>query len=449
MNFLQKGLAGLESRLDKVLLDNGGSSSSSNNVVTAQPARNIMQLQAEAPRRGSGESVRRSGESARGNVAERLGAVVAAKSVGRSGSPAKNETPPVVEEKAPEVKTNGTATGDAPTTPPPSLPPDDESRDPDDLLATISLLREDLATCELHRQEENAAASERIDALSEKVRYLSQESAAAAARERGSAATPVERKIAEKDEKIALLIEEGERLARGELGLRTTIKKLTVQARESVGLKKKLEVAERKCAEGREEGREKGRVAAEMEKRALEKVKGLAKVKSEVEGLRRDKEALAAEVKELKEELGEQTKRTADAEGKFQDEALESERKATLELRVQIERVQSEAVMVEEKLKGEIEDLKSKAERISEKARTREIEMKVELSVGCVSCAFTWYHSLICSAGNGGEVGGVAGKSRGGFVWLCRRCARKTIATGRDLADTVFYRQRELARHRG
>jgi len=388
MNFLQKGLAGLESRLDKVLLDDGGGA-----ATTAQPARNSMHVPAEAAeaaRRGSGESVRRSGESARGNMAERLAAVVAAKSVARSGSPAKKATVAVEEEekdgekKPPEAKRNGAAARESPAPPPPGdcnggdNNDDNDSQDPGDLLATIALLREDLAACELRRQEENAAASERIDALSEKVRYLSQESAAAAARERGSAPTPAERKIAEKDEKIALLIEEGERLARGELELRTTIKKLRAQARESAESKKKLEAAERRCAQERE----KGRAAAEAEKRALEKVKALAKVESEVEGLKRDKEALAADVRGLEEKLGEQARMAADAEGRVQDEALENERKAASELRAQIERVRSEATMVEEKLKGEIEDLKSKAERILEKARTREREMKAELSVG-------------------------------------------------------------------
>ena len=70
-----------------------------------------------------------------------------------------------------------------------------------------------------------------------------------------------------------------------------------------------------------------------------------------------------------------------DAEGKVQTEALEAEKKNTMELRAQVERVRSEAAMAEEKLKANISDLEQSLERAKENARIRELQVKREQSV--------------------------------------------------------------------
>ncbi|KAF8249308.1 hypothetical protein K440DRAFT_649504 [Wilcoxina mikolae CBS 423.85] len=384
MNFLQKGLAGLESRLDKVLLDEPSV------VVTAQPPK-IGMPPAEAP-------VRRSGDLGRSSMQERLAAAV--KSGRNSPVPHKKseeeqqqqqeEKPPTPKPPPPlpEPEINGTA-------PPLKIQTDDlntpkvqtttttitDTQDADlpraDLLALISQLRADLITCETRRQEESHDASERIDALSLKLRYLSQESAVAARERIASSPTTAEKKLAERDEKIALLIEEGEHLARNELKLQTTIKKLRAQVKDAGERAKKQDAGEKALREERE----KVRKLVEAEKRVGERLKGLEKVEGEVEMLRKEKEALEVELRESKERLESVEKKVEEAEGKVQTEALEAERKNTLELRAQVERAQSEAVMVEEKLNGEIADLKNKMERDMEKARAREVELKVEQSV--------------------------------------------------------------------
>jgi hypothetical protein len=424
MNFLQKGLAGLESRLDKVLLDDNEKVPAKANMATT-----TMEIRrASSEVRRSGEFPRRSGESARTTMQERLAAAVSGRAspvsaLARSGSvkkPVAEEKEMVIEESSgrnsldgtppaaaaesePESKTNDTepaataaiAPTDTPkpngTPKPPAEPdPGDTELSREDLLLLVSQLREDLAICETRRQEETHEASERIDALGEKLRFLSSESAAAA-RERINAGSGMEKKIAERDEKIALLIEEGERLSMNELKLQTTIKKLRAQAREAVEARKKQEVAEKKVGEEKE----KVRKALEEVKRAGERIKVLEKSEGIVETLRRENDALESSVRELKGKLEEQAKRTVEAEGKAQTEALEMERKTTVELRAQVERVQSEAAMMEEKLKGEIADLQSKVERVTEKSRAREAGLKSELSVGFVVVLCTSYHSLI------------------------------------------------------
>ncbi|KAA8897838.1 TATA element modulatory factor 1 TATA binding-domain-containing protein [Sphaerosporella brunnea] len=408
MNFLQKGLAGLESRLDKVLLDD----SSTNEK---QAPRNIMARRSSDIARRSGELPRRSGESQRTSMQERLAAAVGraspVSSLGRAGSVKKaredtereeetvagsggvgeslDELPPPAEHAesedtatvavtdTAEAKTNGADKAKPPEPEPPGDANGDVDLSREELLVLVSQLREDLAICETRRQEESHEASERIDALGEKLRYLSSESAAAARDRASSAGSAAEKKLAERDEKIALLIEEGERLSLNELRLQTTIKKLRAQAREAVDAKKKQEAAEKSV----KEEKEKVRKALEEQKRMGVRIKALEKSEAQMDGLRREKEALESSARELEEKLEEQAKKTVEAEGKVQTEVLETERKTTVELRAQVERVQSEAAMMEEKLKGEIADLQSKAERISEKARAREAGLKAELSV--------------------------------------------------------------------
>jgi hypothetical protein len=382
MNFLQKGLAGLESRLDKVLLDDPSS-------VTAQPPKTSMAAE-----------VRRSGDLGRSSMQERLAAAV--KSGRNSPSPVPNKSEELQREEKqkpttpPPPETNGSTTipsriqtndHDLPTPKlqvstdddlPTAQTTDDLANLPQaDLITLITQLRADLVTCESRRQEESHDASERIDALSLKLRYLSQESAAAARERVATSPTTAEKKLAERDEKIALLIEEGEHLSRNELKLQTTIKKLRAQVKDAGERAKRQNAGEKAL----KEEREKVRKFVEVEKRMRERLKGLEKVEVEVEMLRKEKEALEVELRESRERLESVERRVDEAEGKVQTEALEAERKNTIELRAQVERAQSEAAMVGEKLKGEIADLKNKMDRDMEKARAREVELKVEQSV--------------------------------------------------------------------
>ncbi|KAL7274165.1 hypothetical protein RUND412_002946 [Rhizina undulata] len=243
---------------------------------------------------------------------------------------------------------------------------------------TISQLQEDLVLCETRRQEELHASSERIDALEEKIRYLARESAEASRCRVTSTSGGLEKKLAEREEKIALLLEEGEKLSKNELKLQNTIKKLRAKTQEeekaTAEAKRRLEKAEKEAAEAKE----KAKRALENEKREKEKVKGLGKIESELETLRREKADSQGTIAELKEKLTEAVRRMEDAESRVQTEALEKEKMVTAELRAQVERIRTEAVSVEEKLKGEAQDLKAMMDRAAERARRVESELKEE-----------------------------------------------------------------------
>ena len=87
-----------------------------------------------------------------------------------------------------------------------SLPPDADPA----TLDLITQLRNDLSTCEARRIEESQAASTRISTLEQKLRILSQTTLE---HSREVAANPTasswERRLADREEKIALLLDEG------------------------------------------------------------------------------------------------------------------------------------------------------------------------------------------------------------------------------------------------
>lgn len=246
------------------------------------------------------------------------------------------------------------------------------------LLSKIALLESRLAA-------ESYASLERIDALEVKLRYLARTSAETSRRKASS--TPsggLEKRLAEAQEKIALLLEEGEKLSKNELKLQNTIKKLRLKTSEeekaTTEAKRGRDKAEREAADSKE----KLRRATEEGKKDKENIRVLRKVEGEVEGLRKDRENALGVVALLKEKLAEAERRAEEAEGRVQTEALEKEREVIVELKATVERVKSEAAIVEERLKAEVGDLRSKMERDVERARIMEQELKGEQMVGYI-----------------------------------------------------------------
>jgi hypothetical protein len=91
----------------------------------------------------------------------------------------------------------------------PSVPPLPPNTDPA-IVELISQLRNDLETCESRRIGEAQQSTSRISSLEQKLKILSQSSLEAAqAAASDPSATPLAAKLAEREEKIALLLDEG------------------------------------------------------------------------------------------------------------------------------------------------------------------------------------------------------------------------------------------------
>ncbi|EGE80677.1 hypothetical protein RJZ56_003146 [Blastomyces dermatitidis] len=246
----------------------------------------------------------------------------------------------------------------------------------------MTQMRTEHEASELRWQEELHAYVERIDALQSKLKYLAQEAAesaklAAASAEAGS----LEKKLLEKEEQIANLMEEGQRLSKTELDHRATIKKLrqiiAENAKSQSETKKRLEKVE-KDLEISEDRANRAEIA---ERKAVERLNAKSKVEKQLETVTAERNASNATVAELKTQLAKAISKAEAAERKAQIESTEAEKRRVTELMDDLSSAKIEREISEGKLRREIRDLKEGIEREKERSRTLEIELRGEQSV--------------------------------------------------------------------
>lgn len=243
-------------------------------------------------------------------------------------------------------------------------------------------LRTENDEAESERQQEIYGYIERIDALQSKLKYLAKE-AAESAKKAAATAEPgsVEKQLREKDEKIALLLEEGQKLSKSEMDHRSALRKLRSQFSENskaqVETKKKMDRLELDVANA--EARAKRAEAAE--KRANETVASQAKTTRDLEAAVNERNALTQTVQEMKAQLARATARAESAESKAQSDALEKEKRRVSQLEEELSNTKSERDASEEALRREIDNLKEKGEQERERTRMLEAESKNEQAV--------------------------------------------------------------------
>jgi len=276
---------------------------------------------------------------------------------------------------------------------------------PEEYEKTIEQLRSDNEAAELRRQEETHEYLERIDALQAKLQYLTKE-AAEVAKNALSQAPPgsAEQKLAAKDEKIALLIEEGQSLSQTELKHMTIIKKLRAKSKEdgdaAVESKRMAEKHDRIARKAQDRAKR----ADTAEKRALEKVKAMTRLEKDLEGLKAEREAKDSLIRDLQSQLSEATSSAKQAEEKARAEALEAERKHAADLADELSSVKTEKELAEKDHQNQLRGLREKAEREKERARVAEIERQGEQNM--LESRLETYRARAeeVSAGQGGDV---------------------------------------------
>lgn len=231
---------------------------------------------------------------------------------------------------------------------------------------------------DLQRQEEIHGYIERIDALQAKLQYLARESAESARKAAAISSTNAEKKLAEKDEQIALLMEEGQKLSKTELKHMTVIKKLRAKIaeaeKENVDSKKKLEKADKEKALILE--RLKRTEAAE--KLSLERHKMVAQLQKENEALAAERDAKDLNIAELRAQLLESTKQANADEVKAVQELVVLERRRVSELENDLASLKIEKELAAGRAKAQLEELRAKLEREAERSRIAEVEMRAE-----------------------------------------------------------------------
>ncbi|KAJ5862840.1 hypothetical protein N7455_006908 [Penicillium solitum] len=246
----------------------------------------------------------------------------------------------------------------------------------------IARLQAEHKTAESQWQDEMHGYIERIDALQSKLKYLAKD-AAESAKNAAASATPgsAQKQLLEKDEKIALLLEEGQKLSKSEMDHRTVIKKLRQQLTENTKsqteMKRKTDKLERDLVNS--EARAKRAEAAE--RRATESLASQTKSTKDLEAVTNERNALSQTVQEIKSQLSRAVSRAETAETKANSDALELEKQRATELDEELCNLKVERDISEEKSKREITELKENIEQEKERARMLEAELKGEQSV--------------------------------------------------------------------
>ena len=253
---------------------------------------------------------------------------------------------------------------------------------PEEYEKVIDQMRSDHEAAELRRQEETHTYLEQIDALQSKLQYLTRE-AAETAKSVSSEAKPgsLEQKLATKDEKIALLIEEGQKLSQTELKHMNVIKRLRTKAAEDDKSTNDLKRMMEKHQKVAKEAQERARRADLAEKRASDREKSLSKVENELATARQDCEAKDSLVTDLQMQLSQATSAAKEAEAEANAEALGLERSRANDLADELSIVKSEKELVEKHYRSELREYREKAEREKERAKVADIERHGEQSI--------------------------------------------------------------------
>ena len=249
---------------------------------------------------------------------------------------------------------------------------------------TITQMRSDYETSEIRRQDETHFYLERIDALQSKLHYLTKEAADTARKAASEAALgSADQKLAANEEKIALLMEEGEKLSQTELRHLNTIKKLRAKMiedeRRLAEATKKLERFERSARELQENLKR----AESAEARATEKLRNLPAIEQELESLRLEHGHNISTIEHLQRRISEATAMVEAANKRAQAISLEAEKTLTAALQDHASNAKIELELSSERHGAVVGDLKEKLEREKERAKVAEMEMRGEQAVSC------------------------------------------------------------------
>jgi len=254
--------------------------------------------------------------------------------------------------------------------------PFDVSGDP------VPQTQEELGELEFQHQEDIHAYLERIDALQAKLQYLAREAANSARQAAFDAPKDsAEQKLAAKDEQIALLLEEGQKLSKAEVIHAATIRKLRLRITEAgknyADVKSKLHTAGEVSAELREKV---GRLETQQ-KDASAKSARLSVLEKEIKDLKDERVASKERIEVLLVQTNRATKKAEQDELQAVTQALAIERELVKSLRDDISNATIEKKLSEERVRAELRGAREELERNRERNKAAEIGLRNELSV--------------------------------------------------------------------
>ena len=253
----------------------------------------------------------------------------------------------------------------------------------ENLLAKIRTDDESYVSAEIRREEEIDYYLERIDALQAKVTYLTNEATVAAKKAASDTESGKSEKIiAAKDERIALLTEEGQKLSQTELQHYTMLQRLRAKAMEEE--KRYLDLKIQMEEQGRDilQAYDSAKRAEEVEQQASEKSQAIQTLNRRVESLSKDNKYKEAIISDMAKQVA-NARATSDLEEmKRYRSQFETEKALAQGLRDDISAMITEQQLTDERYKLQVREVHEKFNAERERARMREIELQTEIRVG-------------------------------------------------------------------
>ena len=287
---------------------------------------------------------------------------------------------------------------------------------------------------------------ERIDALQAKLHYLVHETVSLARRVAGEATEgSADQKLAEKDERIALLMGEGQDISKADFNHLNTIKKLRA----------KLAADEKRFAILRRESDEAQKTTRTLHDRMRFLELALAKVRTDARGL----DLIESELEEAKADnstkdilIAELRKQVADSErfGPVDNfnglqEQLVAQRCRVVELERALAAMEASKTLSEDQHKGNVREIEGSFERERQKARLAELDLRRELQASRpLDILFAAKSLPACRK----PTGNTPFSRRRGHIRKRRRESSKISSTDRDSSEFVFCRKRKLEGNR-
>ncbi|CAJ2513366.1 Uu.00g014850.m01.CDS01 [Anthostomella pinea] len=267
-------------------------------------------------------------------------------------------------------------------TPVPTSEPGTTSSTSDLYEQRIAGLEKSLEDTQAQHQEELHGHVERVDALQAKLQYLAREASQAARNAAASApAGGMEKKVAEKDEQIAQLMEEGQKLATTEQKHRSIIKKLRNQLALSEKESNEQKIWRQKAENEMGSLRKRVSQLNELDKSNEEAQKVTSQLRRDLDRLRSEGASKDSVISELKVQLQEESDQARSLAAKVNDQLREAGQQRVKELEDSVAALEVEKGLMADRAKLQATELREKADRASERARAVELELKGEVQV--------------------------------------------------------------------
>lgn len=246
----------------------------------------------------------------------------------------------------------------------------------------IAELEKTLEEIQTQHQEELHNQVEQVDALQAKLQYLAREASETARKDVSSAAAgTLERKLAEKDQQVAQLMEEGNKLAGNEQKLRAVIKKLRTQITADEKELNVQNIWRQKAETELTNLRETVRSIDDHRKANNELQKTVGQLKRDLDRSNSTVSSRDAIISDLKAQLREESERAKAMEAKVNDQVRENNQRKVRELEDTIAAMQVEKNLAADKAKAAINEQREKAKSAAERTRAVELELKGEVQI--------------------------------------------------------------------